>query len=86
MTKRRKKHTEVECKLVNKDATGRVKPSNSMGTMHRSVPNNMYGLRRPKREVELSAKMPGPHPKVSMKTTAKELNALLADEWLHDET
>ena len=57
-----------------------------METMHMSVPNNMYGLRRPKREVELSAKVPGPRQKVLMKTTAKKLNALLADERLHDET
>jgi len=57
-----------------------------METMHMSVPNNMYGLRRPKREVELSAKVPGPQQKLLMKTTAKMLNALLADERLHDET
>jgi len=52
--------------------------------MHMSVPSNMYGLRRPKREVELSAKAPGPQQKVLTTTTAKK-EVLLTDERLHDE-
>ena len=69
---------------MNNDATGRVKPNNSIETMHMSVPSNMYGLRRPKREVELSAKAPGPQQKVLTTTTAKK-EVLLTDERLHDE-
>jgi len=36
-----------------------------MERMHMNVPSNMYGLRRPKREVELSAKVPEPQRNVN---------------------
>jgi hypothetical protein len=46
-----------------------------MATMQMTVPTNMYGLRRPKREVELSANVPNASKNIS-KGTAK-FNACL---------
>lgn len=39
-------------------AKGRVKPRSSIAITQIHVPTNMYGLRRPKRDFELSARIP----------------------------
>lgn len=43
---------------VNTDATGLVNPSKSIANAQTREPSNMYGLRRPNRDVELSASTP----------------------------
>ena len=40
------------------EATGRVNPSKSIAAVQITVPNDMYGLLRPNREVQLSANTP----------------------------
>lgn len=44
--------------MVNIDAKSLVKPSNSIETALRIEPTNMYGLRRPNRDLQLSAITP----------------------------
>jgi hypothetical protein len=40
------------------EATGRVNPSKSIAAVQITVPNSMYGLLRPNRDVQLSANTP----------------------------
>lgn len=50
--------TESLSQPVNTDATGLVNPSKSIANAQTREPSNMYGLRRPNRDVELSASTP----------------------------
>ena len=50
--------TESLSQPVNTDATGLVNPSKSIANAQTRDPSNMYGLRRPNRDVELSASTP----------------------------
>jgi hypothetical protein len=43
---------------VKMEATGRVNPSKSIAAVPITVPNSMYGLLRPNREVQVSANTP----------------------------
>lgn len=44
---------------ANRDATGLVYPKRSVAQLLRMAPARMMGRRRPKRDVELSARIPG---------------------------
>ena len=55
------RRTAIEPDGVNILAKGRVKPRSSIAMTHIHVPANMYGLRRPNRDFELSARTPGCH-------------------------
>lgn len=52
------RRTDVEPGTANTDAIERVKPSRSIAATHKSVPNAMYGRRRPKRHLHESDSMP----------------------------
>ena len=53
-----KRLTESLSHPVKIEATDRVNPSKSMAKMQINAPNNMYGLLRPNRDVQLSANTP----------------------------
>lgn len=50
--------TAAEPMVVNNEANCRVKPSKSMANTQNVHPSIMYGLRRPKRDLQLSARTP----------------------------
>ncbi len=50
--------TAIDPDRVNTEANGRVKPSKRIAKVHMAAAASMYGLRRPKRDFELSARTP----------------------------
>lgn len=46
---------------ANMDATDLVYPRRSVAQLHRTAPARIRGRRRPKRDLELSARTPGKH-------------------------
>ena len=55
------RRTAIEPDGVKMLAKGRVKPRSSIAKTQMHVPANMYGLRRPNRDLELSARIPSCH-------------------------
>lgn len=50
--------TAPESRVVNMEAKGRVKPSRRAAAEHTATPDRIYGLRRPNRDFEWSARTP----------------------------
>ena len=72
--------TVADPHVVNIEANGLVNPSNSIAPVHINTPSSIYGLRRPNRDFELSARTPA--------SPCSELNHFyleveLTDEWLY---